>query len=276
MEPVPSEAVPIRQAFDRLAAVYDETRGPLDIATAEGLVTALRGEGIQSLLEVGTGTGRIARPLLDRGLAVTGLDFSRAMLRRARDRGVERVLLGTVYRQPFRDRSFDGVLFVHVVHLLDDPAAALRESLRVSRGPVCALVDAEGGSEGGLVESSPDSPRKWLATYLREAGVQLPPRGFSSPGEKERALLKRLPPDAQRPVSDRTVTEPAEREISALEKRGFRNLLNVPDEPLARAIARLRERFGDRKLTRRHLQALAVWRSPPEPRPVEVVPASPE
>lgn len=253
----------VQGAFERLAEVYDRTRGPLDRATAEGLARALGEEGVRELLEVGTGTGRVARPLLERGLAVTGLDFSRAMLARARARGIDRLLLGTVYRQPFRARSFDGVLLVHVLHLLEDPAAALRESLRVSRGPVTALVDDPRPPR--TEEGEADSPRRWIYTYLREEGIDLPASAGGGPGAKERALLARLPPDRLLAVSDRTVAEPAEREIAALELRGFRHLLDVPDDALARAVRRLRERYGDRTLTRRHVQVLAVWRTVPPP-----------
>ena len=61
------------QQFDQIAAVYDETREPLDDATLRGLQQAIEDSGCRSLLEVGVGTGRIAQPLSERGFHVTGL-----------------------------------------------------------------------------------------------------------------------------------------------------------------------------------------------------------
>lgn len=67
---------------DSMADVYDElypaTPGVLECADT---VAELAGPG-GSVLEFGVGTGRIARPLADRGLRVTGVDASRRMLER--------------------------------------------------------------------------------------------------------------------------------------------------------------------------------------------------
>jgi SAM-dependent methyltransferase len=65
---------------DGIADVYDDWYGPGDVDAAVTALAALAGGG--PVLELGVGTGRLAIPLAARGLAVTGVDASRAMLER--------------------------------------------------------------------------------------------------------------------------------------------------------------------------------------------------
>jgi SAM-dependent methyltransferase len=76
---------------DRIASVYDDWYlGPMDPGPAVELLADLAGEG--RALELGVGTGRIAIPLAQRGIPVTGIDASQAMVDRlAAKPGGERV-----------------------------------------------------------------------------------------------------------------------------------------------------------------------------------------
>ena len=116
------------------------------------VVSALTESPIESLLDAGTGTGRMLEllgPHIRRGI---GIDVSAEMLSIARDR-LERigahhcqVRLGDLYRLPFRSASaelgFDAALFHQVLHYLDDPQAAVIEAARVLKpGGRLMLVD---------------------------------------------------------------------------------------------------------------------------------------
>lgn len=96
---------------------------------------ATRGQ-YQRALDFGSGDGWFAQQLNATGVAreVVAVD----VLRR-RDALVE-PLLYDGQRLPFPDRSFDLVYAIDVLHHCPDPAAGLREILRVSRGDV-ALKD---------------------------------------------------------------------------------------------------------------------------------------
>jgi ubiquinone/menaquinone biosynthesis C-methylase UbiE len=89
----------------------------------------------ESVLDAGTGTGRMLELLSPHIARGVGIDVSPEMLSIARDRLRDaphcQVRLGDVYRLPFVEQSFDAVLFHQVLHYLDDPASALREALRV-------------------------------------------------------------------------------------------------------------------------------------------------
>ena len=102
------------------------------------LVDDIEGERV---LEVACGTGRFAVELAESGAEVTGVDISKPMLMKgvgkARERGLGvEFLRGDAKSLPFPDDSFDLVLGVRFFHLVDEPAAYLREMARVSQGRV--------------------------------------------------------------------------------------------------------------------------------------------
>jgi ubiquinone/menaquinone biosynthesis C-methylase UbiE len=100
---------------------------------------ALAQRPFHSLLDLGTGTGRMLELFggeIERGL---GLDFSLDMLLLARDR-LERARLkncsvrqGDIYDLALPRDSFDVVIIHQVLHFLDDGARAIREAARVLR-----------------------------------------------------------------------------------------------------------------------------------------------
>jgi ArsR family transcriptional regulator len=136
--------------FARHAADWDTLRslhasdGPVEAALCEALGSGSLGR----LLDIGTGTGRIAELLAPRADHLAALDKSPEMLRLARARlhavAAERLELvqGDFGALPFAAQSFDTVLFHQVLHYAQDPAAALAEAARVTRpGGRIAIVD---------------------------------------------------------------------------------------------------------------------------------------
>ncbi|WP_207476959.1 ArsR/SmtB family transcription factor [Arenibaculum pallidiluteum] len=106
-------------------------------ATLLGLLPA---EGIDDLLDIGTGTGRMIELLAPRVRHAIGIDTSREMLAVARA-NLERAGLlarcqvrqGDMYQLPYDDGSFDAILLHQVLHYAEDPSAALAEAARVLR-----------------------------------------------------------------------------------------------------------------------------------------------
>jgi ubiquinone/menaquinone biosynthesis C-methylase UbiE len=136
-----------RAARAQEAAAYFKANAPdwerlraLHIAEEDverAIVALLTKEPLDSVLDAGTGTGRMLEllaPHIGRGV---GIDVSPEMLAIARDRLARigashcQVRLGDVYRLPLTNAAFDAVIFHQVLHYLDDPAAALREAQRV-------------------------------------------------------------------------------------------------------------------------------------------------
>lgn len=136
-------------SFDPVAHCYDATRG-YPPGVAETIADAMLRYGPLApgarALEIGIGTGRIALPLLARGVNITGLDISQRMLDRLRANeaaaraadpeapwGRLEASLGDIAALPFAAGAFDAVVAVHVFHLLTQWRAAFSEALRVLR-----------------------------------------------------------------------------------------------------------------------------------------------
>lgn len=136
--------------FARHAAEWDELRGlhSPDAPVEAALLKVLRADRLGALLDVGTGTGRIAELLAPRASQVTGFDKSPEMLRLARTRlqdlpaGSLDLVQGDFTKLPFDDASFDTVVFHQVLHYAQEPGLALAEAARVCRaGATLAIVD---------------------------------------------------------------------------------------------------------------------------------------
>jgi demethylmenaquinone methyltransferase / 2-methoxy-6-polyprenyl-1,4-benzoquinol methylase len=99
---------------------------------------------LSNVLDVATGTGAVARLLLERGCAVTGLDQSPGMLAVARERlGARAVFLeGRAEELPFEDGSFDALTFTYLLRYVEHPGAVLSELARVVRpGGTVAMLE---------------------------------------------------------------------------------------------------------------------------------------
>ncbi len=92
------------------------------------------GRRIRTALDVGCGTGQFTRWLASRGLEVTGLDLSLAMLAVARDRtrGV-RYLQGAAEALPFAEGSFDVAALTTSLELVADQERTPLQAARVAR-----------------------------------------------------------------------------------------------------------------------------------------------
>jgi ubiquinone/menaquinone biosynthesis C-methylase UbiE len=136
-----SRAAAAQNYFRRHAAEWDRIRQlhVADAAVEAAVCAALDGVPIRSLLDLGTGTGRMLELFagkIERGL---GLDLSLDMLALARERldrpGFKHcsVRHGDIYDLPLPRDSFDAVIIHQVLHFLDDSGRAIREAARVLR-----------------------------------------------------------------------------------------------------------------------------------------------
>jgi demethylmenaquinone methyltransferase / 2-methoxy-6-polyprenyl-1,4-benzoquinol methylase len=154
---LPAEGV--RGMFDRIAPVYDVmnrvmTAG-LDQRWRRTTVDAVVRPG-DRVLDACCGTGDLAIAARLRGADVVGLDFSEAMLGRARGKRADvEWVRGDVLALPFDDGSFDAATVGFGVRNVDDLGAGLRELRRVLRP----------GGRLGILEIT--QPRGVLAPFYR-------------------------------------------------------------------------------------------------------------
>ncbi|MBE0452799.1 class I SAM-dependent methyltransferase [Roseovarius autotrophicus] len=128
----------VRNSYARWAPVYDATFGKITHAGRRAAVDHINVRG-GDVLEVGVGTG-LSLEAYDPGLRVTGVDYSPAMLRKARAR-VARLGLRQVAglrrmdarKLDFPDASFDTVAAMHVLSVVPEPERVMAEIARVLR-----------------------------------------------------------------------------------------------------------------------------------------------
>jgi len=129
----------VKAAYRRYASVYDAVFGPVLQPGRKAVVQALGLRPGDRVLEVGVGTG-LSLPLYPRDVRITGIDVSREMLEKARRRvarrrlaNVDALLEMDAERMSFPDASFDKVVAMYVVSVVERPDKLLEELHRVCR-----------------------------------------------------------------------------------------------------------------------------------------------
>jgi ubiquinone/menaquinone biosynthesis C-methylase UbiE/DNA-binding transcriptional ArsR family regulator len=136
--------------FARLAPQWDSVRS-LHIseeAVEAAILDVVAPRPDETLVDLGTGTGRVLQILTPKVARAVGLDASHAMLSVARANleraGIGRVELrqGDIYAPPFARGLFDIVIIHQVLHYLDDPSRAISQAARlVAPGGRLLVVD---------------------------------------------------------------------------------------------------------------------------------------
>lgn len=90
---------------------------------------------LKTILDVGAGTGRAVRFLLDHGRDVRGVEPVTALIDEAERAGLPSGLIveGNGYRLPFDDHSFDAVIECGVLHHVAEPSRVVSEMTRVAK-----------------------------------------------------------------------------------------------------------------------------------------------
>jgi demethylmenaquinone methyltransferase/2-methoxy-6-polyprenyl-1,4-benzoquinol methylase len=166
---------PLGPTYDRYAALLSFGQDP---RWRRFLVSRIEATSDDTVLDVATGTGAVARELLaQKHCTVVGLDQSPEMLAEARRRLPDTVTLvqSRAEELPFPDGAFDALTFTYLLRYVEDPAAVLRELARVVR---------PGGTIAGLEFAVPHGVwRPFWELYVR-AGLPAAGR-IVSPGWAE-------------------------------------------------------------------------------------------
>jgi phosphatidylethanolamine/phosphatidyl-N-methylethanolamine N-methyltransferase len=167
----PLDAASIVEAYRRWANVYDAVFGGVSAKgrrRAVNLVNRLPGRDV---LEVGVGTG-LALPHYDRHKRITGIDLSKEMLAKARERRmrygldhVEALLEMDAEATAFPDASFDIAVAMFVASVVPNPGRLLQELRRVVRPGGDILMVNHFAAERG--------PRWWLERAMAPASRAL-------------------------------------------------------------------------------------------------------
>jgi demethylmenaquinone methyltransferase/2-methoxy-6-polyprenyl-1,4-benzoquinol methylase len=140
---------PLGPTYERYASLLSFGQDP---RWRRFLVSRIDAGAGDTVLDVATGTGAVARELVRRhGCAVVGVDQSAGMLAEAARRlnGRVRLVEASADALPFADGAFDALTFTYLLRYVDDPAATLRELARVV-GPGGTVAGLEFGVPRGI------------------------------------------------------------------------------------------------------------------------------
>lgn len=104
-------------AFQEKKMMWGEAPTNVAVEAAE----VFKKQGFRNVLIPGFGYGRNARPFLDNGLEVTGVEISGTAIKLAREWFDDelRILHGSVVDMPFDQDTYDGIFCHALIHLLD-------------------------------------------------------------------------------------------------------------------------------------------------------------
>lgn|GEM_PF-1955510 len=169
---------PAWRLFDRVAADYDRV-APFFAEYGAAIVDVLDPPAGCRFLDLGAGRGALTAPALERGCVVTAVDAAPAMVERlAADHpaAVAHVMNAEALSLP--SDCFDLVASAFVIHILDDPAAAVAEAYRVlAPGGRFAFTGGSARGSGGNPRVRAPSLGGRLDALFAEFADYLPPNG---------------------------------------------------------------------------------------------------
>ena len=169
--------------WDNVAGVYDIFVNIINRKTHRRLKEIVSDlvEPDDTVLECACGTGLLSAVIAEKCRQLTATDFSEKMLKKAEKNC--RAFRNITYDQaditalPFADGSFDKVVAGNVIHLLDNPLAAISELNRVCKDggmliiPTYMNKDDKGktnGFSGAVGKAGADFKREFTAESYRQ------------------------------------------------------------------------------------------------------------
>jgi demethylmenaquinone methyltransferase/2-methoxy-6-polyprenyl-1,4-benzoquinol methylase len=153
--------------FTKIAKRYDVMNrlmtGGQDIRWRKQVIQLARLRNNASLLDLGTGTGDLAREALGQfpQIKVIAADFTLEMMRVGRKRGLLNFSSADALRLPFQDWSFDAVVSGFLMRNVIDLQKALQEQYRVlKKGGRMVILDTTRSKKNPL------SPFIWLYMHF--------------------------------------------------------------------------------------------------------------
>jgi ubiquinone/menaquinone biosynthesis C-methylase UbiE len=219
-------------SFDRIADIYDRTRGFPDyvmVKITDVLKKELKNQKL--ILDVGVGTGRFAGPLQKIGFRIVGIDIAEKMLAKASERRIENLTMGDARYLPFRDSTFDITITVHILHLISDWKSALKEIVRVTKHDLITIMHWR--------EDYNETPNGMYKEIVTKLGYS-----YEHPGIGEWKLEEMVEPSQKQFLT--TYKNSVEKSIEFLNDKAYSYQWNIPDELHESAMKELRNAFNNK------------------------------
>lgn len=128
----PSKVFESKEGYNKYASLYDKKNDFLD-SFEQGMLIKIMGDlQGKKVLDIGCGTGRLIKKMVEKGGIVTGADISPEMLKIAKKKFDELEFVeADIENLPFKNESFDVVVAAFVIVHLKDLKRAFDEVYRV-------------------------------------------------------------------------------------------------------------------------------------------------
>lgn len=177
---MPSNADTIIPLYQRHARAYDRLRGRslFERPWLDAFAALLRDGG--AVLDIGCGMGEpIARDLIARGFAVTGVDSSPDLIAMARARFPQHAWMVADMRALSFDRTFDGLIaWDSFFHLTPDDQRRMFAVFRTHAAPRAVLMFTSGPAHGEAIGEFEGEPLYHASLDPAEYRALLEARGF--------------------------------------------------------------------------------------------------
>ena len=269
-------AITVGEEFDGISEIYDFTRQAATDVELRAVSSELG--DCCTILDVGVGTGRFAKPLSDLGFEIVGIDLSRKMMLKAKQKGVRNLILADAHNMPFKDETFDASIIIHVLHLLPDWLNVAREMGRVTKNKVAALLSNGYGEWGRAANvsgnsASPVYSEFWVKYARLREEMGYPIRRNRRMWQNEAEIRAKLPPMKITVVSDKVITSSLGELITRFQQRPYSIQRDIPIEVHNKIIQKLlaptenadttgteaSSALRNKQITRRIIEELAVW-----------------
>lgn len=158
----------LRAAYDADAERRDAmTPAPWRTAIVDDFLARARSEGATSVLELGCGTGQLARHAVDAGFALTAIDLSPGNVAAARRRGVD-AIEADFADLPFADASFPAAFaFQSIIHVPHRELPGVMAEVRrvLADGALFLAVVWGGDRHSGPIEHEWLHPPRYFSFY---------------------------------------------------------------------------------------------------------------
>jgi ubiquinone/menaquinone biosynthesis C-methylase UbiE len=227
------------RSFDRAADFYDRTRDLWGSVATIGIQAIIDAAGPQArMLDVGTGTGRVSVPLLQRGADLVGCDLSPKMMAQLRKKVPSaRLAEADASRLPFPANSFDAVLTCHVMHLVGPWREALREYRRVLK-PGGKYINARTENVGDSIQ---DQVRDHWRGWVKDHGYTFQQTGAQDEKELNREIESMRADIRAVQATSFTRTNSVREVIEGITSRVFSHTWDIPDDLFAASSQELQE-----------------------------------
>ena len=240
---MPEHAEPAADPFAQVARFYDLDLAGFDDDVALYLELAAGGD----VIELGCGTGRVAVPLAEAGLRVTGVDLSPAMLARARERaeGLRlRLVEGDVRTLDLGER-FGSVLLplggLQHMATIAEVAAALATVARHLAPGGRAVVDVEAPHPDDWLPGPRPLIEHWTRAFVEDPDSCAPGgRGAPSATVTKLVAVEGRPVEALRLVTYHFDVQPAEGPLQRVTQQFALRVITAGELELAGRLAGLR------------------------------------